>query len=186
MDSIRSKIVNSELSEPQGSVLGPLLFLIFLNDLPYVVDLLSKLFADDTTIYKSGYELSSLISSFNQKLEKLIEWCKINRIDINLKKTYYMIITRNPIELPKVIVSNGVKIDVVDRVFIRFDLFLFKIINSKKPPMLNEKLADNVNADLSNRLKSNTNGNLLFNTVYVPYFLNGFGYKTFDHFGAIF
>ena len=52
--------------------------------------------------------------------------------------------------------------------------------------MLNEKLAVNLNDDLSNLLKSNTNGNLLFNTVYVPYFLNGFGYKTFDHFGAIF
>jgi len=72
------------------------------------------------------------------------------------------------------------------RIFIRLDLFLFKIINSKKPPILNEKLKINQNDTLVNRLKSNKSGNLLFNGIYVPYFVNGFGLKTFDHFGALF
>ena len=114
MDAIRSKIVKSELSVPQGSVLEPLLFLIFVNNLPFVVDLLSKLFADDTTFYKAGSELSLLISSFNQKLEALVVWCKFNRIVLNFKKTYYMIITRKIIEIPKNISFNGIMIDVVD------------------------------------------------------------------------
>ena len=39
---------------------------------------------------------------------------------------------------------------------------------------------------MANRFKSNINGNLLFNGVYVPYFICGYGLKTFDHFGAIF
>ena len=95
-------------------MLGPLLFLIFINDLPFVVDLLSKLFADDTTFYKAGPDMNTLISNFNHQLEKLTEWCKFNRIDINFKKTYYMIITRKRIEIPKHILFNKIEIEVVD------------------------------------------------------------------------
>ena len=109
-----SNEANINLGVPQGSVLGPLLFLIFINDLPFVVDLLSKLFADDTTFYKAGPDMNTLISNFNHQLEKLIEWCKFNRIDINFKKTYYMIITRKRIEIPKHILFNKIEIEVVD------------------------------------------------------------------------
>ena len=58
------------------------------------MDLDSKLFADDTTFYNSGYNLDELITSFKKKLEPLIEWCRLNRLDINLRKTYCMIVTR--------------------------------------------------------------------------------------------
>ena len=53
-DEIKSDIVNMNLGVPQGSVLGPIYFLIFINDLPFIMELLAKLFADDTTFYKAG------------------------------------------------------------------------------------------------------------------------------------
>ena len=86
---------------PQGSVLGPLFFLLFINDLPFIIELICKMFADDTTLYESDIDLDTLISSFKKKLEPFIEWCKFNKLDINNK-------------LPKEIEVNGVMARVVE------------------------------------------------------------------------
>ena len=64
-----------KLGVPQGSILGPLFFLLFINDLPFLIDLTCKLFADDTTLYCYGQNPSVLISNFKKKIEVLIEWC---------------------------------------------------------------------------------------------------------------
>ena len=67
-----------ELGVPQGSVLEPLFFLLFINDLAFIIELICKMFADDTTLYESDIDLDKLISSFKKKLEPFIEWCKFN------------------------------------------------------------------------------------------------------------
>jgi hypothetical protein len=105
------------LGVPQGSVLGPLLFLIFINDLPNSISSLAvKMFADDTTIYLAGNNLNDLIDSFKNKINDFIVWCKFNKMDINWSKTKCMFISRNSkISLPKQINIGSVQVEVVNK-----------------------------------------------------------------------
>ena len=78
---------------PQGSSLGPFLFLIYINDLPNCSEFLSfKIFADDTNLFASAKDIKSLELQMNLELKKVKEWCDINKLSINLKKTNYMIV----------------------------------------------------------------------------------------------
>ena len=72
-----------------GSVLGPLLFLLYINDLPKVLDF--YLFAGDTNIYYESDNLDKLERKVNKELGKLQLWLNVNRLSLNLNKTNYVI-----------------------------------------------------------------------------------------------
>ena len=82
-------------SVPQGSILGPLLFLIFINDMPNATELLSVLFADDTTGLACGDDISTLGPFINTELQKIGMWLKANELSINTSKTKIMIFSNN-------------------------------------------------------------------------------------------
>ena len=79
---------------PQGSVLGPLFFLIYINDLPLQLDnsINIDLFADDTSIYASGPNINSINTTLQYNMNKANNWCKTNDMIIHPDKTKSMII----------------------------------------------------------------------------------------------
>ena len=105
-----SKEKSIDISVLQGSILGPLLFLCFINDLHTVTDLLTLLFADDTAGLKSGLNLNELITKVNTEVNKLANWFRANKMAVNVSKTKYIIFK------PK-----GVKINIGDTTGIVYD-----------------------------------------------------------------
>ena len=76
---------------PQGSVLGPLLFLLFINDIADDVNSLVRLFADDSSLMYSSVDPNEIESHLNVDLTVLENWAKVWLVDFNPQKTEYMI-----------------------------------------------------------------------------------------------
>ena len=72
---------------PQGSILGPLLFLIYINDLQMCTSSsTTKMYADDTCLFASAQDPSILQSNLNEGLKKVLSWLHANKLTLNIKK----------------------------------------------------------------------------------------------------
>ena len=94
-DGVESEIRPVECGVPQGSILGPLLFIISMNDICNVSDLMfAIMYADDTCFLMYGTDLHKLIKQLNVELDFLCTWFKSNKLSLNTQKTFYMIFHR--------------------------------------------------------------------------------------------
>ena len=83
-ESISSNLLNITCGVPQGSILGPLLFLIYINDLFKASNLTTIMFADDSNLFLSHNNISTLFKNMNIELVKVSNWFRLNKLSLNI------------------------------------------------------------------------------------------------------
>ena len=102
---------------PQGSILSPLLFLVYINDFSNCLKQAEAiLFADDTNLFISGKCTDQLIKLGNEELLNVTEWLNCNQLSLNINKTNYIIFDSNPKKSPKPTTSLLLNKQAVERV----------------------------------------------------------------------
>ena len=82
---------NVKCGVPQGSILGPLFFLLYINDLPSCLNTTKpRMFADDTNITASGESINEVENAVNLDLENLRKWLTANKLSLDVAKTEYL------------------------------------------------------------------------------------------------
>lgn len=92
VSDVYSQARTTNIGVPQGSILGPLLFLLYINDLPNcLASSKCLLYADDTTLYNYDSTVLSLTSKLNVDLRNVLQWCNLNKLKINASKTKFVV-----------------------------------------------------------------------------------------------
>ena len=87
VNGVDSNMENIKVGVPHGSCLGPLLFLVYINDLPCIIkNSKVSMYADDTSLYHLSKDISQLNGAINEDLGKLDRWLKGNKLSLKVTK----------------------------------------------------------------------------------------------------
>jgi hypothetical protein len=113
IDNIKSEFSDLSIGVPQGSILGPLLFTIYVNDIALSSNLFQTIsYADDTTLFVSvsiiNNETHPSVETLNEELNKYVDWLRLNALSLNISKTHCMMFSTHnrTIEYPLVKINN--------------------------------------------------------------------------------
>ena len=112
INGTNSDYMNVLCGVPQGSVLGPILFILYINNMCNVSTLRKPtLFADDTNLFYSGKDIKELCSMVSIELDKLCKWFQVNKLSlINTSKTNFMVFTNKSCDDTYSVCMNGLNL----------------------------------------------------------------------------
>ena len=124
-NEFHSDLLNISCGVPQGSILGPKLFILYINDLCNISRLVKYiLFADDTNLFCADKNINQLVTTVSTVLDKLCIWFAVNKLSLNVSKTSYMLFGNSNADFD--IATNGISINRV-----RVAKFLGVLIDEK-------------------------------------------------------
>lgn len=154
--SASSSTRDISMGVPQGSILGPLLFLVYIDDMSNSSSFLNFIhFADDTTVFQSGSDMLGLIDDVNREFLKVDEWLSTNKLSLNFSKTEFMIISHCRI-------PEGLTMSVRDNLLSRVDVAKFLGV------FIDDKLSFKFHIDALSRKLSRSAGMLYRLSQFVP------------------
>ena len=175
-DGQKSDLLNITTGVPQGSILGPLMFIIYINDIVHATQSFDLImYADDTTMYISIDNTSltneELTIMLNTELNKVTDWFKVNKLALNDKKTKYMLFALPRKKVPKLELRiDGKQIDKVNQ----FNFLGLELDNNMNWSNHINKIAAKISKStgIMNKLKHILPQNILltlYNTLILPH-----------------